>query len=423
MVSAMTDKTPDERTAPAVPEDVGTDRATPLAAAQEPVAAGRDDGGPRPILKAAMGEGGILTVDIDDSDRDVRRRGWTFFVVTLLLMATLAGAILTLNVVVNPRSRFDSDHYPALIPDFAATKLEAYDALDEAPDIVVFGSSRSLKVSPAYLEQKTGLSAFNFAIPGSSIEDALSLYQYMADTGRAPEQVYFGFEEVQLSPEIVPKLPRSRAWQGITGETGLWADTKVLYETVNPGYVQDVGRVLYYAHIAGGFPQQRLIVDETGEGHYVAFEQQIENGTFSLAAERERHWINEARPTYVQALRVEQERSQALDPAKVRVLDSLIAATQRHGSSLTLFMTPLQPDGLQQIRGLPGFDRVHQDARDILLARCDQIDVFDFTEIASFGGDGSDFYDNFHYRAPNASLLVDTLLDTQNSRCQGQRTR
>ncbi len=401
-----------------VPEDVGSDRATPLAAAQEPVVAERTDGRPVAILKAAMGEGGILEVDIDDSDADVRRRGWTFFVLTILLLATLAGAILSLNVVVNPRSRFDSDHYPPLIPDYGASKMEAYNAMDPAPQIVVFGSSRSLKIAPTYLEERTGKTAFNFAIPGSSLEDALTLYRYMRDQGKAPEEVYFGFEEVQLSPEIVPKLPRSRAWQEITGESGLWADAKVLYETINPGYVQDVGRVLYYAHVVGEFPEQRLIVDELGEGHYIAFENQIENGTFDLTAERERHWINEARPTYVQALRVEQERDGALDAGKIAVLDTLIGEAAREGTQLTLFMTPLQPDALGQLRGLPGFDRVHDQAIEVLVDRCGAIEVFDFTEIESFGGDGSSFYDNFHYRADNARLLVDAMLAGQAARCQ-----
>ncbi|MGB0652319.1 MAG: hypothetical protein ACPGQL_03880 [Thermoplasmatota archaeon] len=367
--------------------------------ARTPPAAPTQPTGSDELLSAGKEADGVLTVQINDDHPTALERGRVFVVLTMLLAAGLLGAVLGLNVLVNPRSRFDTDVYEPLIPDYAHEKLEAYHDLPAKPAVVVMGSSRALKIDPDALGNATGRVAYNFALPGASLEDHLTLYRYMAERRWAPEQLFIGLEEVQLAGGIEPKLERSRAWPELGGQTGLWGDAKVLYETLTPGHVKDVGRSLYFAHVKGGLPEPRLALAADGEGIYPVFERHIAAGTFDQEAELERHWRNEALATYQAVL--------GLDQSKLAVLDTLLAEARGHDTRVTLFFTPFHPDAWERLLELPDFEQVHDAAKATVAERCaDAIRVFDFTHVDDWGGDPASFYDNFHYRADNAALLV-----------------
>ena len=62
--------------------------------------------------------------------------------------------------------------------DIASDRMQKTDLIQKLkapPDVIILGGSRALRFDPAYLQQRTGLTAFNAAVTGARPEDAWAL--------------------------------------------------------------------------------------------------------------------------------------------------------------------------------------------------------------------------------------------------------
>jgi hypothetical protein len=74
---------------------------------------------------------------------------------------------LGLAVWINPHAVFErSDTYP-IFPDARGVKQSLYESRQEDVQVVVLGSSRAFTLSPEYIQNRTGLTAFNFSVEGA----------------------------------------------------------------------------------------------------------------------------------------------------------------------------------------------------------------------------------------------------------------
>jgi len=100
------------------------------------------------------------------------------------------GMMLILTIVtvafVNPHSRFDNTNFPHLTPGARVLKKDYLLQLEETPDIIVLGSSRSFTISPAYIKEKTQRSVFNMSVEGGRVGDFVIQLDYMLDHGIKP---------------------------------------------------------------------------------------------------------------------------------------------------------------------------------------------------------------------------------------------
>ena len=138
----------------------------------------------RELLDAIGGGGTRLPEDEARSPRVRRFIRWTLGV-TLLAMVLLGSASWWLDPL-GATSR--TTRFVAVENDEVAVgKLDLIDNLDAAPEVLVLGSSRSMKLDPADIAKVTGgNSAFNAAISGGRMRDAL-LYAAYADAAWGSE--------------------------------------------------------------------------------------------------------------------------------------------------------------------------------------------------------------------------------------------
>lgn len=138
-------------------------------------------------------------------------RYWGIGFVFLLLLTT--GTV----AYVNPHSRFDNTNLPHVNAGARVIKKDYLLQLDETPDVILLGSSRAFTISPAYLKEKTQLSAFNMSVEGGRVGDFFIQLDYMLDAGIKPAVIiieldieslmgdHWNISEQPLS--LVPHMP------------------------------------------------------------------------------------------------------------------------------------------------------------------------------------------------------------------------
>jgi hypothetical protein len=105
----------------------------------------------------------------DDEPKPAYRLALAWLVGIAGTLVIVAGIIL----LVNPRGMYFNDAYQPYDLLIRGQKTDTFLNLAETPDLVIMGSSRAFTLPPAYIQEKTGMTAYNMAIEGGRIEDFL----------------------------------------------------------------------------------------------------------------------------------------------------------------------------------------------------------------------------------------------------------
>jgi hypothetical protein len=138
----------------------------------------------------------------------VQQFSWTILRRLIWSGALVVVLIAGFNYIVNPYGLYPPHLFkPAVVPS-RLDKLAMWDALSQAPDIVIFGSSRSMQMPAAYIEKSTGRSAFNFAVNGAVPRDYLALIKSMIWRNKIPRAVILGlgYEQLNAYGDLNPVL-------------------------------------------------------------------------------------------------------------------------------------------------------------------------------------------------------------------------
>src|SRR5690349_8239557 len=119
------------------------------------VAASTDtrSGVPSSIEHAKRGGHDAPVLSAHDEGESPRR----FVVWFLTGLAVLLIGVFGFNAIVDPYGGLGTGLLPTAITDDPAIKVRLLEQLPKAPQLVVLGSSRSLKADPAFLREHTGL--------------------------------------------------------------------------------------------------------------------------------------------------------------------------------------------------------------------------------------------------------------------------
>jgi hypothetical protein len=123
----------------------------------------------------------------------ITRKGWWAFFSTLLVIASVV-------MLINPRSMYPFEIFPPLIDPARHRKVPIYQNLTSTPDLVIFGSSRTYRISAEYIQESLGYTSFHFGVNNAGTRDMLVQARFMANIpSRAMPKV--------LLIEILPELP------------------------------------------------------------------------------------------------------------------------------------------------------------------------------------------------------------------------
>lgn len=342
----------------------------------------------------------------------------TFVRWMLALTVVLVALVAAFNAYVDPFGVTPSDRYPPVVNNTTdrQAKLTLLERLDTAPDSLIFGSSRVMKLDPAYIRARTGTTAFNAGLSSATPQEAYVFASYAAERFDRFPHIVWGLDIEQFrekpvgdqangvllrQPGLRKHLPVEDRLEGLFEMyTPLveWQTTKISVRVLREGDVEQrseeeqIDRLIERQFTARGF-RKRDRHDrafERGAKLGPRLEQQVEGYArtvyevpgFEELGETPRHWIEQT-----------------------------IALANRNGDQPTIFLTTLHPAGQERL-GDSGWYERRDDVRAYFARLAGRYDfqLIDYTDLESFGGDPDNFYDGVHLRKENMQRLVDDMV-------------
>jgi hypothetical protein len=322
----------------------------------------------------------------------------------LVAAATLLLAVLAFDVVVDPWGQLGTGLFPSLIPTDRPVKAGLIDRLAGAPQLVIFGSSRSLKINPTYLQRRLGQPGFNAGVSDGEPEDAWAFlnlihsrfpqahphFLYMLDV-----EAFRGTPDpgVLDTPQLARSIPFDQRWLArahgvlpLLSWKGVRASMRVFRKTVfgNGIPLRNTG------FTANGF--RRIDSHDIARARGSTFADQL-RGSEALYS-----WVY--RTLY-----------HRLSPTQERYFERTLAKMEAWGEPPVIVLTPIHP-AMRAVLGPLGWNVRHRQVLAYLdaLSKRYRFTLLDMTSLSSFGGSPRLFYDGFHLTIPNMHRLLDTLV-------------
>ena len=324
------------------------------------------------------------------------------FVAWLLIgaFATLL-AVATFTALIDPYGGLGTGIFPTELTVDATVKADLADPLQSAPGVLVLGSSRSLKVDPAYLAQRSGQPAFNAGVRGGTPVDAYAMARYLHDRFRSSHPHYLWFLDVE-------------AFRSNTIDTNLLNDSRL------GGYFPLSERLRARGHAI--WP----LLSWTGAGDALHVVRSELDGSAPSAAT--------ARKAAAKGFRADGYRDveeihdwgfefkkyksfyanggyPRLQSLPVEYLQKTLALMNSWGAAPVIVITPIHPK-LHRILAPIGWTDRHRDLLVLLsrLHRTYRFELVDESFISSWGGVPRDFSDGVHLLPSNMRRLTDAVL-------------
>jgi hypothetical protein len=351
-----------------------------------------------------------------------RRRLILAVVVVIVAAAAIAFALRNDNSDARHRgpSPLQAAHYrvPSSFSD-RTIKVDLADKLTTAPQIVVAGTSRAMRMLPSYLKQKTGHTGFNAALNGiGGLTDDWAFANYFHERFPNAHPHYLWFVDVESfqnmgvggrlggEPRLTKFIPElldpaqlaaaklqialDKARADMAASTGKPASS--FYQTRPPLTADQKRAFTYYA--ADGGERPRWI--KTGNDRLLAFQK-----GYDLSLTRYETIYRDKYPSLL--------------PMSQEYFTKILAALNSWGTSPVIVLTPVHPDMLAAIGPL-GFNDRRQEAIAYIksLAATYHFTFVDMTDISSFGGSPDHFYDGVHMDPLNNARLLDAIIERTN---------
>lgn len=317
-------------------------------------------------------------------------------------LASLTGGLLAVaafNLLVDPYGTAGTGIFPTGLPHDISLKANLLDRLDQAPDTIVLGSSRSLKVDPGRIMADTGHTAFNAGVRAGGPPEAYALLEHLHDRfpDAHPRIVWILDQEAFGHNSLQPDLVSDARFKHYVPHKRRHVD--------KPGF--DIWRLFSWSEASDSLLIVRSEINgelavrrnrrskrDGGfrpDGYYTP----DQNYNWKLAYAR---YVNDYRRGF---------RPHSLPQL---YLQRSLAAANSWGVRPLIVIPPMHPKLLAAVQQL-GWRDAH---RWLLGTLADlhtryRFDVADMSSIDAFGGTPDAFYDPVHMRPANTDRLVDVL--------------
>jgi hypothetical protein len=320
---------------------------------------------------------------------------WGWAIGLGLTMCVISGII----VAIDPLGMYFGSSYTSHQLLLRGIKTDGYNRLPQTPDIAIMGSSRAFTLSPDYIHEKIGYTAYNMSVEGGRIEDILIQARQMR-----------ALPEVMLI-EVQTGLPRQP--NDIAARAPLWW---IPYMSFNTALLTVQKRL-----------EGLLDINQLSEAIYLA-------RYSALYDHQPKEWPEFApdgfavRPPISSA---ELQRAVSLDIGNIPAIrcdrvnetsqsdvNELIQMASAHHTALVFYLSPWHP---QYDEAILKNDPQFQECRRVFIAYMNELTqsqsgVFfqDYSALESIGGtsDETGFYDSQHLTAANSELLIDHAAPT-----------
>lgn len=372
------------RTSASTARAATVERAPPVSAAQRSIEHAAPGAHDAPLIEAAFGE----------SHRQ--------FVAAILGGAlAIMAAVAAFGAFLDPYGGVGTGVFPTVVPRDATVKADLMLGLKQAPGIVVLGSSRSLKVDPRYLQEKTGRTAFNAGVRAGTPIEAYALWRLLDD--RFPDadtRVLWMLDVEAFRSNYIDAalLNDSRIAKYFSAAEQIRARGHALWPLLSWNGADDAFKVAK-AELAGTAPS----ADDQRDAahHYFRLD-----GYKRLGEARDGHMV---RNKYIGFYAGDGFPGLAATPAAY--LEETLRLMNSKGVDPVIVITPLSPQVQTLLRPLGWADR----RRDVvqLLHRLQQryrFQLADMSSVGTWGGNPQGFADGVHLKPANMRRLTDAVL-------------
>ncbi len=331
-----------------------------------------------------------------------------------LLAATLlaVGAVAAVNWYVDPTgvTGRSTKWLVAENSEVRSAKLDLYEATLEdgaAPQIVLLGSSRTMKFDPATVEQLTGERAFNAAVSGGVPRDAWLFVRLIEERqGSTFPHLVWGldadaFRDKQLRDGLStdPRMSRfvSRTERFVTrvASAGTLTELQTLQAAIRS--VANDGS-------AGQEPREARFSDRG---------MQLWSLPFGTTTEFRERLIRRQVAMYAGFI-FERDSYEGIEEEPLEEFTDAIRIANEHGDVPTIFLTPYHPlaeDLLDRYGMDERADEVRAKLRELQRGGDVEFEFVDLSDLDSFGGDPTQFYDGIHMTPKNTARVLQRLDD------------
>jgi hypothetical protein len=262
-------------------------------------------------------------------------------------------------------------------------KADVYEEMPRVPRVLVFGGSRSLRMDPATIKQKTGLTAFNFGFHNGRPEDAWAVTDWVIDShpDKPPAVIWClqatTLADVPLSPGLIVDERFSQAFPKALVDAKMGWAMKQHKRNILSGRRFGYDGMLWW----NGYDTKR----EAGQTLQRALDGYLDADMLAKAGNGRRPHNSRAMAYFVQTIRL---------------------LNKNHIKPLIVIM-PYHPRALNAFLSV-GWGVKERWLRNYLSKLSKQLDfkVLDCLHIGTFGGSPDGFYDGAHLTAENSRRLI-----------------
>jgi hypothetical protein len=288
-----------------------------------------------------------------------------------------------------------------------SAKLDLYEqALAEGrePEVVLLGSSRTMKFDPAVAERLTGAQTFNAAVSGGVPSDAWLFTQYVRERqGDSFPHLVWGldadaFRRKQLrdglstDPRMAPFVPWTERAAVKVASAGTLTELQTLEATVK-------------SLRAGGN------ASDTGERRFSDDGMQLFSRDYETRDVLRNRAIRRQTTNYANFV-FERDGWEQVEDEPLQEFVDVVRAANELGDVPTIFITPYHPIAEQQLERYDLADRraeVLDELRGLQQAGDVEFELVDLSDPASFGGDDRQWYDGVHMTPQNTERVLRLL--------------
>ena len=348
--------------------------------------------------------------DPPEMDESKGRHAFWFVFALIVVTALVMGAVLALNVVADPYGSVGTHFFPTVTTSDRTVKADRIEALGQPPDLVVLGSSRSMRYEPEYLEEKTGLSAFNAGVNGiGGTADAWAMTQFVHDTWPEADPEYLWMLDVEsfVPFEVGARTANEPRMAQYVGQASigkgpkefaqaLWQNRSTLF-SLDTAY--DSARLILYR--------------EEAKNSQSKYQKQIlADGVLKPRKWSEKEWDRRWPNSIERYSNLHKNVFKGLDPTAQEYFQKTLAFMNEQGKTPVIALTPVNPK-LRQILAPLGWTERYEEVVAYLESLQGEYDfvLLDMTDPRVFDYDKQEWYDGVHMTAVNTRPAIDHILE------------
>lgn len=326
-----------------------------------------------------------------------------YFLTILAAFLVVFAIPVAANVVVNPRAEFPTNYYPLLAEDIAEEKIEVFAKLPEPPAIIVLGSSHARSFTAKTAGPFGNSSFFNWHMDGSGPPEHEALLRYSV-AQRVPAEVILVLDQDRLHGFENDRYQRSARFHIlIEGQPRPALYVAAAIQSFHIDYLNDTWTSIEREHF--GAPRPR--------------------DSFSFAADGSRNRPVPARDpaffsseTELSRLLPRYDASEGMSERATSALREIAEFAAEESFKLRIVLPPLHPETLRTLTETPSAAAAFENARSFALTLCaENVRVYDYLRVETFGGDPSNFSNGDHFAEATATKIVRGLANETGQIC------